>query len=654
MNGNRRGSQLLAEINSKLSHVIRNIGDVKGNGSAGAGDASGPVDVKAFQLATRLQTLIDPQELLEAILDTLIYVTGAERGFLMLVEEGRKLRFKVGRSIDQQKLHSENSRTSRSIIKQVITTGEPVLMNDTSEQGGSTSVRQLDLQSILCVPLRFGRRHVEMGADGSGVQEQVGGVVYMDSRRTRKEFGQAELALVRTLADQAAMAIENGRLIDQFRTHRERGEVDQGKITKLRENISRLLSVGRAISSTLIMDELFVLIVDNVLELTKAERGYLMLLDDDRKPVYKIGRAATKKGMIELEETKFFFSRTITSRALDEQRSICVTDAMGGDGGDASMSMMQMELQSVMCTPLREKGGTLGLLYVDSRATNREFEKSDIELFEALAGQAAIALRNAMLYEEAKEQERLKSELAIASQIQTDILPKITPEVEGLDVYGYFKPAKEVSGDYYDFLLDASKPGQALTVAIGDVSGKGVPAGLVMVMARCFLKSLVSHYGPTNPRETLAHLNSILCQELKPGMFMTLLLIGWDATTQSLRYSSAGHEHIIIHRQSTGQVEKRKSGGAPLGISESSTSLLKDNDLDLAPGDTAVLYTDGVTECMSEDEEEWGMDAFLETVGAHGHQSAKELVDVILGKLVAHRGRADPSDDVTMVVVKRT
>ena len=654
MGNEARGIQLLAEINGKLDYVLKSVGDGKQLGGVVGVDGeveTAPPDVDVFKMTTRLQTLVDPQELLEAIMDTMIYVSKAERGFLMLIEEGRKLRFKVGRAIDQQGLQTDNAKTSRSIIKQVITTGQPVLINDTKKQGvTSTSISGLQLRTELCVPMRFGTREAQAeGAAGP----QVGGVIYLDSRMTRHELTQRELELVMVLADQATITIENSRLIERSEDSRVSVQQDQGQILKLKENITRLLEVGRAISSTLVLDDLFVLIVDKVLEVTRAERGYIMLLDDDNKPVFKIGRAAAPSGMKPLEETSFFFSRTITGRALNEGRSICLTDAMGSDSQDASVSIMQMELQSVMCVPLMEKGQTLGLIYVDSKASNKEFEQSDLELFEALSGQAAIALKNAMLYEAAKEKERIESELAIASGIQQDILPKEVPVVDGLDLFGYMKPAKEVSGDYYDFMPDVNRPGEAVTVCIGDVSGKGVPAGLVMVMARCFLKSLVDYYGPSKPRDMLVHLNSILVDEVKPGMFMTMLLIGWDKATGDLLYSSAGHEHIIFYRAATKEVEARQSGGAALGISQSSEKMIEENVLDLAVGDTAVLYTDGVTEAMDENEVEWEMENFLASVKKHGHLPAKEIVDGVLAEIAEHRGKAAQSDDITMVVVKR-
>jgi sigma-B regulation protein RsbU (phosphoserine phosphatase) len=148
-------------------------------------------------------------------------------------------------------------------------------------------------------------------------------------------------------------------------------------------------------------------------------------------------------------------------------------------------------------------------------------------------------------------------------------------------------------------------------------------------------------------------LNSILCDELKPGMFMTMLLIGWDSASGDLLYSSAGHEHIIFYRAGSQEVEARKSGGAPLGISLSSEKLIEENVLDLAPGDTAVLYTDGVTEAMDENDVEWEMDKFLAAVKKHGHRPAKDIVDAVLAEIAEHRGKAPQSDDITMVVVKR-
>jgi serine phosphatase RsbU (regulator of sigma subunit) len=355
-----------------------------------------------------------------------------------------------------------------------------------------------------------------------------------------------------------------------------------------------------------------------------------------------------------LNETQFFFSKTIINRALDSGKSVCIKDTVGSPE-DASLSMAQMELQSVMATPLREKNETLGLIYVDSKASVRDFDGSDLELFEALAGQAAIALQNAILYAQVKEKSRLESEIQIAAQMQQDMCPRKVPVLPGIDVYGTMIPAKEVGGDYYDFVEDPHQPGKSLSLIIGDVSGKGLGSGIVAVMARCFLRSMITAYGVESPSSLLSYLNVILSADLKPGMFMTMLMVVWDSQRKTVRYAAAGHEHIIVYRAKTRTAEAIVSGGRPLGLS-ASTGPTADSELKLGSGDALVLYSDGVTEAMNTADEEFTLERLLEVVKSQGPSAlaAAHLAGSIADEVKSHVGTAEQSDDITLVVLRKT
>ncbi|MEZ0228998.1 MAG: GAF domain-containing SpoIIE family protein phosphatase, partial [Planctomycetota bacterium] len=418
-----------------------------------------------------------------------------------------------------------------------------------------------------------------------------------------------------------------------------------------------LLDVGRAIGNTLVLDDLLAITLEKVLEVTKADRGFIMLLEGG-KPVFKIGRAWNKKEgkdkkSFKLNETQFFFSRTIVNRTLEQGKSVCIKDTVGG-GEDASTSIVQMELQSVMATPLREKNQTLGLIYVDSKASNREFDQSDLELFEALAGQAAIAVQNAILYSQAKDRSRLESEIQIAAQMQQEMCPQRLPTLDGIEVFGIFVPAKEVGGDYYDYVEDPHEPGKSLSIVVGDVSGKGLGAGIVAVMARCFLRSMITAYGVESPASLLAYLNTILSADLKPGVFMTMLMAVWDARKKVVRYSAAGHEHLVVYRARRQQPEAIKSGGTPLGISAERGGPIADAELRLERGDSLVMYSDGVTEAMNVENEEYSLEKLLACVKKNGARSAKDLAEAIGTDVKQFVGNVDQSDDITLVVLKKT
>lgn len=638
--------RLLSEISHKLDYAIRSA-----EAPAAAPEPKGPGLSPAVLRA--IQTLSQPaapEVLHQRIMDAFAAATGAERGFLMLIEEGRKLRFKCGLQMDQQTIQRE-SGYSRSIIKQVVSNGDPVLIADTSKVSDtSSSVSGLQMKSILCVPLLFGG-----GQPGVG---QVGGIAYLDARAIQHTFGNNEVECARVLAEIAVQALEGPPA-----GAAPAAAVDTEASDKLQQNFERLLDVGRTISSTLVLDDLLELVIEKVLEVTRADRGFLMLIEDEEKnpePQFKIGLTWNKKDgdarkKRKLDQTQFFFSTTVTKRALETKKPVVLKDvqASGGDA-DPSVSMMQMELSSVMVAPLIEKGKVLGLIYVDSKMSNQAFGDSDLELFEALAGQAAIGLKNAILYTQVATQQRIESEIAIAATMQQDLCPETVPEIQGIELVGYMTPAREVGGDYYDFVEDDDAPGQVLSMVVGDVSGKGLGAGIVAVMARCFLRSMLSAYGMEDPSQLLGYLNHTLCGELKPGKFMTMLLMVYDARRHVVRYAASGHENLIVWRAATRSAEAITSGGSPLGISTTRGGPTANSEIALQPGDTVVTYTDGVTEAMDMEDNEYELERLLDLVNRLGGESPQVIQDAIIEDLAKHRGEREQTDDITMVLFRRS
>ena len=636
--------RLLSEISHKLDYAIRTA-DAPAPGPESGGARRDPNVLLALQ---RLTQPAAPEVLHQRIMDAFAAATGAERGFLMLIEEGRKLRFKCGLQMDQQTIQRE-SGYSRSIIKQVVSVGDPVLIADSSKVSDtSSSVSGLQMKSILCVPLLFGGTEPGVG--------QVGGIAYLDARAIQHTFGQAEVECAKVVAQVAVQVLEGPPAGAP-------APADTAGADKLQQNFERLLDVGRTISSTLVLDDLLELVIEKVLEVTRADRGFLMLIEDadkSQEPQFKIGLTWNKKDGAarkkrKLDQTQFFFSSTVTRRALETKKPVVLKDvqASGGDA-DPSVSMMQMELSSVMVAPLIEKGKVLGLIYVDSKMSNQAFADSDLELFEALAGQAAIGLKNAILYTQVSTQQRIESEIAIAATMQQDLCPETVPKIHGIELVGYMSPAREVGGDYYDFVEDDDAPGQVLSMVVGDVSGKGLGAGIVAVMARCFLRSMLSAYGMEDPSQLLGYLNHTLCGELKPGKFMTMLLMIYDARRSVLRYAAAGHENIIVWRAASRSAEAITSGGSPLGISTTMGGPTPNAEMTLQQGDLIVTYTDGVTEAMDMEDNEYELERLLALVNRMGATGTPQaILDAILEDLALHRGEREQTDDITMVLFRR-
>ena len=653
--------QMLESISSKMDSLIDNMGDAPA--VAPVPTAAATIDSKMVETLRRITGILDPQELLVAVMDVVIDITGAERGFLMLLEGGRKLRFKVGRGVEQESLGSAEFSASKTIIKKVITEGKPVFMTEPGMGGSpSQSIVNLGLRSICCVPLIFGQR-----TEG---QSQVGGIIYVDSHSDTKTLSDKEMGLLEGLATQAAVAIENAQIFDK-------AEQDRIQVLRLKNNIAKLYEVGQSISRTLDLDELQMLVMDHVVAISNAQRGFVMLLEgvgEKRKLVFKLGRDSRQKT---LPEEAFAFSSTIARKCIDEKKPQVLVDALGGGGQDASVSMVSMELQSIMAVPLLEKGDVIGLVYVDSKTTNKSFGGTDLELLEALAGSAAVAIVNAKLYATAQEQARMAHEMDRAAEIQRSLLPESIPEVVGLEIHGFMVPAKEVGGDYYDVIAHAGT-NESVTICVGDVSGKGVGAGMVMTMARTMLHSLVESYGvPESTLPLMQNLNTVLCNSVKRGVFMTLNVLNWWSASHSLRYTPAGHEHLILWRAEapdpelkpegraqymeasqayldSGKVECIQAGGVAAAVLLQANNMMAEKELILNPGDHLLLYSDGVTEAMNEQSDEFELETTISIVGRYGSLSPEDLCNKVYDEIKVFAGDAEQHDDITLVAIRCT
>jgi len=242
----------------------------------------------------------------------------------------------------------------------------------------------------------------------------------------------------------------------------------------------------------------------------------------------------------------------------------------------------------------------------------------------------------------------IRSELSEARKVQQDLLPQTPPAITGLEVYGRMQPAREVSGDYFDFI---ERP-NGLGICIGDVSGKGVPACLVMVMARLLLRHW--QWSVPDPSEALLTANEILHANTDPYQFMSMVLLSWDPAQKKMLLAGAGHENLLIHRAATEQIETVQCGGVVLGLRKSIRGIIRQRELPLAVGDTILLYTDGLTEGANPKNEMFGSMRAMDALAAHAGKSAREVADGVMESFTQFGAGEPLHDDTTVVVVRRT
>jgi serine phosphatase RsbU (regulator of sigma subunit) len=303
-------------------------------------------------------------------------------------------------------------------------------------------------------------------------------------------------------------------------------------------------------------------------------------------------------------------------------------------------------IQSLILEPLLLEKDTLGVLVVQNKSYERYFSDSDVSVVRNFSHHAAMMINSAHLLEEKSERQRVDTELSLGYKIQADLLPDKIPEYPGINVRGTMIPAKEIGGDYYDFIeMDEYNLG----IVIGDVSGKGVAAGMIMSIVQTLLHAQYPYH--TNTRDLLISVNTALAEKIKAYMFMTLLFFKYNSKERSLKYSSCGHEHILHYRKAEGRLECTKSGGLALGMTEDNSPYVVEKEIQVADGDCIVLYTDGIVEARAKDGEMYGLENLKKFVEAHHGLSAELLRDSLVDHVKTFTRGAPQSDDITCLVM---
>ncbi|MFW6175406.1 MAG: PP2C family protein-serine/threonine phosphatase, partial [Acidobacteriota bacterium] len=314
--------------------------------------------------------------------------------------------------------------------------------------------------------------------------------------------------------------------------------------------------------------------------------------------------------------------------------------------------------EHVQAVSIAVDGDPRGLIVAgdkESRTGVGPFTVEDRRTLALLANQAAIALENARLHQEALEKERYERDLQLAAEIQRQILPEGVPDVPGYELAGWNRPAREVGGDYYDLVPlpsedRGSEDGRVgrLGFALADVSGKGVPAALMVSTLHSAVRLLMGRMG-AGPR-LVERLNRHILASSAPNKFITLVVGELDASAGRLVYVNAGHNPGLVIR-SGGAVERLGAGGLPVGLLPGST--YRDGSLDLAPGDLVCLYSDGITECTSPAGEELGEERLVELLREAADRPVGEVVAVV-EEAVTDFARGRPQgDDQTLVLLRR-
>lgn len=423
-----------------------------------------------------------------------------------------------------------------------------------------------------------------------------------------------------------------------------------------RRQVRVLLDAIARVSESRDLESLLEHVVDSAVETTGAERGLLILLDSRGEQIVRVARARDgASGAAGTPQGAVKYSTSVVRKVLDEDTPLRTTVQTDAEALELGASVFDLKLRAVMCVPLvsgreGQSSHLRGVLYVDSKAATRAFKDEDLSLFFALAQHIAIALENAHLNLESLEKVRLERSLEIASEIQGGLMPKAPPQLPGYDVFGWYRPAEHATGDFYDFVR--TRDGR-LAIVIGDVTGHGIGPALVTATAQASLRSYTKVL--PDPGAVVTMLNQDLSERLDDGMFLTLF-VAVLSTDGSLQVVNAGHTPPCLWRRDGGRIETLKGTGPALGLMDE-FEYTAAGPLILAPGDTLVLFTDGLVEARHRDRpdrmfDEQGVRAALAEL-APTDPSARELTEELV-RIVLEFAGGEREDDMTVVTVRRT
>ena len=408
-----------------------------------------------------------------------------------------------------------------------------------------------------------------------------------------------------------------------------------------------LYRVSQSFNSSLDLDTVLNRVMDEVIALTSAERGFVMLCDEDGRLSFRVARGMDHS-MIDAPE--FQISRGVVEHVAREGQPMLTSDAQSDERLSMRLSVLDLRLRSILCVPLKSRDTVSGVIYVDNRLQAGIFSREDLDFLVAIASNAAIAIENARLYRVAVEKGRMERELQMALGVQASLLPSETPQVPGWVFEARWQPARTVSGDYYDFIpLD----GGQLGLVIADVSDKGMPAAVFMALTRSTIRATVSQLA--SPADAIAEANRLICADSADGMFVTLFYAQLEPASGVLTYVNAGHNPPLLCRAGSqggaGVLDELRPTGMALGIVEDFP--FEQRTLELQPGDSILLYTDGVPDASNEDQEQFGMERLRRVILKRRTAPVADMVSALEHAIAELTGGASQFDDIAILAVER-
>lgn len=597
-----------------------------------------------IEVGAHISSMLDLDAVLKEIIDKVLGLMRAERGFIMLLDNDRLVPV-VARNMEEKDfIDADRHGFSATFTRKVIEKRETIISTNVAEDERYTSESIISqrILSIMCAPLK--------------VQDKIIGCLYVDIRETTRFFSEKDAAFFSALANQAAIAIQNARLTENLKKNQiyleQTNNQLQRSLEKLIETnlkldrkineLSMMFEVSKAMNLAQDMDALLKSILKSTRHVLGAERGSLMVYNERLgglivKLVDGVERIAENRTVLKLGEgiagtvAEQCQGRIVNRGSQDEQFKYALK--------------RDSDIRQMICVPLVSEGRCLGVINLTNNRANKDFTQEDLNLLTSIANLAAVTMEKFRLYRDKVNQERLHLELEDARKVQQLLLPRAMPRFPHFEFAAKYALANRVGGDYYDFIpIDRHR----LVVVIADVSGHDIASALVMAMGRNMVRTFFTMHD--SPAEVLARTSRVLRQDTQSQRYITMFLGILDSRSMTLTYSNAGHNYPLYLPSGSDTYQPLAVGGFPLGLVDDYTYL--EETLQLSPSDLLILYTDGLIEAQSPKGEMFELNRLEDLVRENRGKPVEDLADQLYTAAVDFAETEKLQDDFTFLAIR--
>lgn len=597
-----------------------------------------------IEVGAQLARIADTDHVLNEILEKVLKLMQADRGFIMLLNEDRQLYPAFAKNMEEDELmQTDGLSYSNSFAQKVIEQEKTLVSTNVAEDPRfqSESIISQRILSIMCAPL--------------SCADKLLGCLYIDVRESVRYYNDSDAAFLSALANQAAIAIDNSRLTADLRKNQEFLErtneqlqeslqtvIDTNrKLDRKIGEITALYEASRNLNTAPDVESVLRQILEQSRNVVDCERASLMMYD--RRQGGYTTRLVTGSQPLLRDPVLLKPGEGIAGLAVATRKGQ-IANAGAEDPRFKTDRERDKATRSIMSVPLISGDKAFGIINLVN-ASDGTFTDDDLRLISSLANLASASVEKFNLLQAKLQQEKLNQEIEDAQKVQELLLPRGPPESEHFAFSAKYTLANRVGGDYYDFF---TLPDGRIALIIADVSGHDIASALVMAMGRNLIRILFETM--STPAEVLAKTSQVLRRDTQAARYITMFLAILDPQAMKMTYSNAGHNYPLFLRKGAAKFENLETGGFPLGLVDDFNYM--EETVDLNPGDQLILYTDGVTEAQAPSGDMFELERLEALLLAHRDEPLDAITQKIYGTVTDFVGSAQFQDDFTFVSMR--